>query len=148
MEYMQEKAKLGYDKDPFLLTTAKQDERAMMCSLGLIPKWLQDHVPDANDKDDPILPGLGRTARNHEAERKARIYNVLSALFGGLSLIAPMVVMKLIPTRTCVLVTTCSFVLTFALTIAFWSNLRHNEILAVTAAYAAVLVVFVGTTTH
>ena len=148
MDYLQEKAKLGFDNDPFLLSTSKQDERRLMNSLCLIPEWLERNVPDVNDRDNPTFPGVGPTARNRAAERDATLYNVLSALFGGLALIVPMIIMKLVPTRTAVLVTTCSFVLGFALAIALWSNLRHNETLAVTAAYAAVLVVFVGTTTH
>lgn len=146
MDYMQERAKDGFDSDPFLLMTSRQAERRIMNTYGLLPPELSYRLPEPVDIEHPIMPGVGRTARIHAAQRKVKLYNVLSALLGGLALIVPMVIMKLVPSRICVLVTTCGFVVGFALGVALWSALKHNEILAVTAAYAAVLVVFVGTT--
>ena len=145
MDYMQEKASNGFDHDPFLLMTTKQMEREMMLDSGLITAHeMVDGLPPAFDKSNPALPGVGRTARVHATEARARTINLLCALLGGLALIIPMIIMKLVPTQACVLVTTTSFVLAFALVIALLSGLKPNEVLAVTAAYAAVLVVFVG----
>ena len=148
MDYMQEKAKNGFDRDPFLLMTSREHERHMLSSFGLLTPEQAQALPPALDFARPTLPGVGRTARLRAAERRARYLNVLSALLGGLALIVPMIIMKLVPTIACVLITTCGFVISFALAIALLSALRPSEILAVTAGYAAVLVVFVGTTTH
>lgn len=145
MDYMQEKARNGFDNDPFLLMTTKQMEREMMLDSGLISEQeFKTSLPEAIDKHNPVLPGVGRTARVHATEAKARTINLLCALLGGLALIVPMVIMKLVPWQTSVLVVTCAFVLAFAFVVALLSGLRPNEVLTATAAYAAVLVVFVG----
>lgn len=147
MDYMQEKAHNGFDHDPFLLMTTKQTEREMMFDSGLIsPEEMHNDsdLPAALDKDDPILPGVGRTARFHATEAKAKAINTVYALLSALSLIVPMIIMKLVPSQTAVLIVTCAFVLAFALGIALLSTLKPGEVLGVTAGYAAVLVVFVG----
>jgi hypothetical protein len=104
------------------------------------------------------------------------------ALTGGLALITPMLIMVYNPSKTVSVVTTCVFVLIFAIGLAshsallgilnvfesyshsrlrhsrfFWvvwvsrilreSTLQPKDILTATAAYAAVLVVFVGANT-
>ncbi|KAK5111299.1 hypothetical protein LTR85_012194 [Meristemomyces frigidus] len=147
MDYMQEKARSGFDRDPFLLMTSKQSEREMMEGHGLMRGVEQlEYLHLAPDSEKPVLPGVGRTARILAAQSQSRKLNVVSALAGGLALIVPMIIMRLIPGKVCSLVTTSSFVACFAVAIALLSDLRPNEILGVTAAYAAVLVVFVGTT--
>ncbi|KAH6671173.1 hypothetical protein B0J14DRAFT_656158 [Halenospora varia] len=68
------------------------------------------------------------------------------ALFGGLVLIGPMLIMALHPTKITVLVTTTMFVLSVAIVLAWrMEDAQNKDIVAATAAYAAVLVVFVGT---
>lgn len=68
------------------------------------------------------------------------------ALFGGVVLIAPMLIMRLHATLLTELVTTSAFVLAFAVVLArFMVDADRKDILSATAAYAAVLVVFVGT---
>ena len=91
----------------------------------------------------------------------------LFAFIGGIALVAPMLIMVLHPSRNTSLMVTCLFVLAFALGLALYSTviiyvetryerlkdviggsyLKAKEILGVTAACAAVLVVFVGTST-
>jgi hypothetical protein len=88
------------------------------------------------------------------------------AVVGGLSLIIPMLIMTLHKSLLTSLVTISVAVLLFAFILAAWpivhnhlpwvkkwksvrgqdvsSSLRANEVLLATAAYAAVLVVFVG----
>jgi VIT1/CCC1 family predicted Fe2+/Mn2+ transporter len=68
------------------------------------------------------------------------------ALFGGLALIAPMLIMRLHSTLITQLVTTSVFVLAVGIVLAWYMrDADKKDILASTAAYAAVLVVFVGT---
>ena len=70
------------------------------------------------------------------------------ALFGGVSLIVPMLIMKLHTTLLTQLVTTSVFIVAMGVLLAWYMrDAQKRDILAATATYAAVLVVFVGTTT-
>jgi hypothetical protein len=70
------------------------------------------------------------------------------AVFGGYALVIPMLIMTLHPTPLTNLLTTSLFVLAVAVVLAIWmTNAEGKDIIAATAAYAAILVVFVGTTT-
>lgn len=110
-------------------------------------KSQEDELPPAQDQEDPRLPGVGRTARIRAAQEVNRLNKLYSALGGGLALIVPMIIMRLESGTVSCLVTTSGCVLIFSLVIAHRSNMPANDISAVTAAYTAVLVVFVGTTT-
>jgi len=67
------------------------------------------------------------------------------ALFGGFALIAPNLIMTLHQTKVTSLVTTSVFTLAVAVVLAhFMTDSTEKDILAATAGYAAVLVVFVG----
>lgn len=92
------------------------------------------------------------------------------AAFGGLLLVVPLLIMVYVPGKTASVVTTCLAVSGFAAQLAIWSSVAHyvevseskmfqflrssglkfgsfepKDIIGVTMAYAAVLVVFVGT---
>lgn len=81
------------------------------------------------------------------------------ATMGGLMLIVPLIIMVYVPGRTASVVTTCISVFLFATQLAVWSTMARilqapatqsgkfeaKDIIGATAAYAAVLVVFVGT---
>lgn len=64
---------------------------------------------------------------------------------GGCALIVPMVVMALDPTLTKSLVTVSAAVLLFALVLGLVFETDNKDTITATATYAAVLVVFVGT---
>jgi len=68
------------------------------------------------------------------------------AVFGSAFLIGPMLIMVLYPSRTTSLVTTTVSVVLFAMLVAALLE-DKNDVLNATAAYTAVLVVFVGTST-
>ncbi|KAK3645746.1 hypothetical protein LTR56_008933 [Elasticomyces elasticus] len=67
------------------------------------------------------------------------------AFFGGASLLVPMIVMTFRTSRTARLVTVCVATLLFAYAIALLKPVNKQDILGATAAYAAVMVVYVGT---
>ena len=70
------------------------------------------------------------------------------AVFGGATLIVPMLIMVLDQRRVTTLLTTSAFTLGIGLILAFWlEDASSKDIIAATAAYAAVLVVFVGSGT-
>jgi hypothetical protein len=70
---------------------------------------------------------------------------VLAAIVGGIFLIGPMWLMVLHKTRTTALVSTTVFVVVFGLIMALFLD-KMMDVLSRTAAYAAVLIVFVGLT--
>ena len=72
----------------------------------------------------------------------------VAAIFGGLSVIAPMLVMAIHPSEVKTLVTASVAVVGFSLALAWKSSAQVETLLATTAAYAAVLVVFVGVNGH
>lgn len=84
------------------------------------------------------------------AEREAKTKEALAArlvmaLGGGLALVGPMLVMVLHPTRLIVVLTPSICVIAAAVCLAvFMVDSQPKDVLACTAAYAAVLVVFVG----
>ena len=84
----------------------------------------------------------------HEVRRKRRrdfLSRVGMALFGGTALVVPMLIMTLHPTELKSLLTTSIFVFTVAIGLAWYMDeTKAKDIMAATAAYAAVLVVFVG----
>ncbi|KAJ5729146.1 uncharacterized protein N7483_003654 [Penicillium malachiteum] len=84
-----------------------------------------------------------------EEESKARLdflSRLVMALFGGAALIVPMLIMTLHPSKLNSLLTTSLFVVGVAVILAwFMKDAAPKDILGATAAYAAVLVVFVGT---
>jgi hypothetical protein len=68
------------------------------------------------------------------------------ALFGGIALIVPTVIMAKHPDTNFSLVTTAVATVLFALALAFGAkDSTGKDVLAATAAYSAVLVVFIGT---
>lgn len=64
---------------------------------------------------------------------------------GGLILIVPMLIMANLRSQTASLITTCVAMFLFAVGVTFGTQLKPDQVLGATAAYAAVLVVFVGT---
>ena len=70
------------------------------------------------------------------------------AIVGGIALIGPMLVMALVPGIKCSLITTSLATVMFALFITYYTEIVDKDIVVATAGYAAVLVVFVGTSTN
>ena len=74
------------------------------------------------------------------------ISRLLMALFGGIALIAPTIIMVKHQSINFSLVTTAIAILLFAVLLALGAtDSTGKDVLAATAAYSAVLVVFIGT---
>jgi VIT1/CCC1 family predicted Fe2+/Mn2+ transporter len=71
---------------------------------------------------------------------------VMFALAGGIFLLAPMIIMAYVESKRYLVITTVVFVFLAAIALALSSKASNQELLTATAAYAAVLVVFVGNT--
>jgi len=122
-------------------------ERSILEATGLIPNHVlpAGPLPLPNDHEDSQLRDIGRNQAKRVADKKSRLLRFTMAGAGALLLVVPMLVMANIPGKTASLVTTCISLLIFSILIPWLTELGPNEILATTAAYAAVLVVFVGT---
>lgn len=86
---------------------------------------------------------LAYTKRESFAKRGLR--RLLMAFLGGLAIVAPFLVMFLVSGQLVRLIATCAFTVAFAACATIGSEFGPDRIALVTAAYAAALVVFVGT---
>lgn len=90
--------------------------------------------------------GGSRRAKNQKERYTGYLQRTFMAILGGIFLIGPMLVMVLHNTKATSLITTSICAFLFGLVISV-SLEKPIEVLSATAAYAAVLVVFVGTNT-
>jgi VIT1/CCC1 family predicted Fe2+/Mn2+ transporter len=133
--------------DPFYLKSSKHLQRVAMEKAGLIPELVLPTglLPIAREHDSPQLPGLSRTVAHRASESEQLWVRFGMASAGGLVLVVPMLVMANLETKIASLVTTCIAMFLFATGITVGTRLKPDQVLGATAAYAAVLVVFVGT---
>lgn len=117
-------------------------ERASLRSAGMLPRVLE---PEDSRGRTVTVEEHFRSERRERLARKLRMRNrFIGALCGGLSVIAPMLIMAINPSRIKTLVTASVAVLLFSIGLAWRSSAKIETLLATTAAYAAVMVVFVG----
>lgn len=102
-------------------------------------------APGLKDRQKPVLMGGTRSMRIKDEELVAYMERLGMALIGGVFLIAPMLIMVLHPGLVTSLVTTSVFVFAFSMVMSLPFFLKAPfDVLSATAAYAAVLVVFIG----
>ena len=143
---MQECAKRDFDRDPFLMMTSRELEQQSMKRAGLLPDAWDQMLEIPVDHRDPAI--FASTPYRHHANQAAKkgllLVRLFMALFGGFALVVPMLIMVLVPGQTVSLYVSSVFTIAFAIVLAIGSDLGPDNILGATAAYAAVLVVFVG----
>lgn len=103
-------------------------------------KTFRQDSDDVNSWRFPI-----KTTRWIEGYADRFYLRLVAAMVGGLSLIIPMLIMALNATLLTAIVVTTSFVLSVGTAMALVMDAPIKNILSASAAYAAVLVVFVGT---
>ncbi|KKA22965.1 hypothetical protein T310_3016 [Rasamsonia emersonii CBS 393.64] len=91
-----------------------------------------------------ILPGFSRGEYNTRIDLANFWERITMGLLGGLALIGPMLLMVLHKDLLTTLVTASVSTILFAVALSFFTQLQGQTVLASVAAYAAVLVVFVG----
>lgn len=99
---------------------------------------------EARSKDNLVSDLFGGTRLQHKKRLDFKRFGM--AMLGGVFLICPMLIMVFNPTLLATLLTTCLSVLLLGLVLPFMVE-SGFDILSGTAAYAAVLVVFIGTST-
>lgn len=101
-------------------------------------------------RDDPHNIVIGRKkphmSKTAMARKHAFASRLLMALFGGIALIFPTVLMAKLEGIDKSLIITSVFVFAFGMALAFFAtDSTGKDVMGMTAAYTAVLVVFVGT---
>ena len=127
------------------LKSGDEVDHAIMVDAGLLnaPKT----KPRLSISDFCGQGGLLDTAEDRVEQRRQFLNRLYAALFGGVVVMVPMLIMTLHADTVTQLVTTSVFVLIIGLVLAwFMEDAAQKDILTATAAYAAVLVVFVGAT--
>ncbi|KAK5724417.1 hypothetical protein LTR15_004462 [Elasticomyces elasticus] len=147
MEYMKERATVNPSEDPFRIMSSRAVERWIMETVGLIPEHLipAGKLPNALDHEEPALHINSRVMAKKEEAREQNLRRLGMAAIGGLLLLVPVLIMANLPGKIATLVTTSASMVVFAVLVTLGTDLGPNEVLATTAGYAAVLVVFVGT---
>lgn len=116
-------------------------------------KWKVWEKAGSTIQAGPLFEGIGplgfreldKRGRVERERRSAYTSRISMALFGGVALISPMLIMALHPGLVVDLVTASVATAIFAFITGAWMrDASGKDVLASTAAYAAVLVVFVG----
>jgi hypothetical protein len=102
----------------------------------------EDRTPEVHRKSKELFEG--RPYAINISTTVDSIARILMALLAGLFLLTPMVALSYINSKEFSLITTCLFVVVFAIVLSLASKASNQEVITATAAYAAVLVVFVG----
>lgn len=171
-EYITACALKGKDQDPFVLSATRPYERILIQACGKelsdelqnLPGFdtthpsygyyveiqsdlsLSETLPPPQTPQNWDLFGGSRNVRNKKQAFEHFLQRVGMAVLGGAFLIGPMHIMVLHPGKISNLVTTSVSVVLFGTLVAAVLE-KMFDVLSVTAAYAAVLVVFVGTST-
>jgi VIT1/CCC1 family predicted Fe2+/Mn2+ transporter len=109
---------------------------------SLLPKYLTFSKEEKVHRSREYASGQPPESISPFVDRLTRF---LVAFTGGGFLLVPMLVMAIRPSTTKSLITTCVAVLLFATVVALGFNGKNVETMVSTATYAAVLVVFIGT---
>jgi hypothetical protein len=136
------------EQDPFQISTIRTLEALLMQDAGLIPEGQPPSPAEdraAYDRRQNILPGVSRSEHQQKSDLFRFLERLGMGLGGGIALIVPMLVMVLRDDVLTQLLTTTVATMLFAGALAiFGRNLKGETVLASVAAYAAVLVVFIG----
>jgi VIT1/CCC1 family predicted Fe2+/Mn2+ transporter len=135
-------ARENKEDDPCLITTQTTFGRKLISDLNI--RQLPQNLP--LDFEDPLLPGWLRNRDNIKQQRQEFLLRLGSALIGGIALVGPMLLMELHKTFATSLITVSVAVMIIGVGMAFFlQDARPRDVVVAVAGYAAVLVVFVGT---
>ena len=145
----------GRKKDPFVMQSSKCLEAAILREhlSGIRPTVVQNAQYNFDSSfagpkhtENPEYVGGYRTKTNQETKLKAFSVRLAMAAIGWAFIVGSILVMVLHSSRIKALCTTSVYVLASGVSVARALE-KPFDVLSATAAYAAVLVVFVGTTT-
>lgn len=141
-------------RDPFEITTRDPMSFYLMKDGEMIPPSTSQHPVKVDRPKDHmrfqggyvynILPGSSRGNYNARIDLGHFWERITMGLLGGIAFIAPMLMMVLHQDLLTTLITVSASTILFAAALSFFTQLQGEKVLASVAAYAAVLVVFVG----
>lgn len=160
MSEKKERSRAVGHADPFLITTEDRLSFILMEREGLFKH--PTHTPEnieiltnelkgrskAWDPERNMLPGESRTAMGRQNQVRLFFERLTLGVFGGLAIIAPMLIMALVNSLLVSLIVTSVATMVFAMLLALprlGGGMNGQTVLASVAAYAAILVVFIGT---
>ncbi len=127
----------------------RSEGRNLFCTQDPLARFIEDWEGDesgAQRFEDPVnntTSGISKQRKDKANRDKAT--RLVMALSGGIAMIVPMFIMTINPGMGKSLITTSCFVVVVAIGLAiFMDDSQPKDVVACTAAYAAVLVVFVG----
>lgn len=121
-------------------------ERSILETTQLIPHHVlpKGPLPLPADHDSVRLRAIGRNQANRATQHQRKPSRFAMSALGSLLLVVPVLIMANVSGKIASLVTTCGALVIFSALVTFLTELGPHEILATTAAYAAVLVVFLS----
>jgi hypothetical protein len=163
-DYSKQCAPRGKENDPFIVTTKKTIGYEMIQGIAeelyKNTEWRAEDqywfskleedmkktgkLAEPRERDGAVLFGGPRNVMNEKEALKCFLRRIGMAGIGGAFLIGPMILMVLHKGLLTTLLTTSLCVCAFGLIMAIFLD-QPFDVLSATAAYAAVLVVFVGT---
>ncbi|KFX96501.1 hypothetical protein V490_03316 [Pseudogymnoascus sp. VKM F-3557] len=148
-DYMQQKVNHDIKRDPFYLMYSRWCDWEIMRPMveGLYEPDDERLLRIPRDHENPEMIGDARGWTRAQTRRASLIKRFWFGIVGGLSLIAPMLLILLHHDRVTALATASVATVLFATTMAFYNGADASPLALVgaTAAYAAVLIVLVGT---
>ncbi|KAI1485154.1 hypothetical protein F5X96DRAFT_674917 [Biscogniauxia mediterranea] len=141
-----EVSNIPYDNE-YLSLNPKPTQRK-----DLLREYLRKHLPrQFSWTEEEKSARRADYSHGHPPEQYSqsldRIARFLVGVVGGASLIVPLLIMAFDSSLTKTMITVCTVVVLFALAVSLLFELDNKDTVTATATYAAVLVVFVGTST-
>lgn len=144
------------DRDPFILSSSRNlESRFLELELLHIPSHVRESKGEWSNINfhGPVYSADGSRGKLSKEEKfHQTLQRLVMTIVGGAFLVGPMWLMVLQNQMYTTLITTTAFVFGFGFVISIvptfvdGAKLGMETVMSVTAAYAAVLVVFVGTT--
>lgn len=139
---MRSTAYQDWRNNPFHLKSEREMELDLFSHLQSQGVQPEAYVLSDEDKHLPSLPG---GEWDYVSASRIRRQRYALAVLGSVILVVPMLVMTFVPGRTASIATVVVCTMFFAVATAYFAPAKPPlELMAATAAYAAVLVVFVG----
>jgi hypothetical protein len=139
---MRDLAYRDWKSNPFHLKSEREMERGLFEYLQAQGVEPEAQMLPEEDRFTPSLPG---GPWDYPSSRRNRKERYALTILGSVIIVVPMVIMALVPGRTPSIVTVVTCTMVFAVGTAYFSPTKPPlELMIATAAYAAVLVVFIG----
>ncbi|EXJ86736.1 hypothetical protein A1O3_03690 [Capronia epimyces CBS 606.96] len=146
-DYMMQPRHVDRWEDPCLITSDRVLDLSLMIEAGLVQVKESRGASGPKDYDDPILPGDSKTFVVKQQDLQLFFKRFVAAIFGGIALLGPVILMVLKQDMLTTLLTASVSVILFAFALVCFSEESVGSLIGLVAAYTAVLVVFIGTST-